>query len=454
MNICVIGAGAYGCYAVDLISKIHPSAFITIIEVGDSTIRSEKEMGLLSILKKHSYSGLSKGRFFGFGGSTDRWGGQLLNYSSFDFSNPNLFMKQIVELNEKYKQDVFSTFGLKNIESERAINEVIFIKTGVWLSVFKRNFFKFFKITTKKKVHIISNARVSKLEFNGKKILGVYFQKDGIEKKVISDFFFLTVGAFETARLMLSSGLINGDKVFFSDHLSQKAFKINGSTYIGKDDFLFKLDGLSLITKRIIGEVNDNSFYIHPVFNTDNIFFQNLKLLLFKRQHNIRVFFCLLRSLPDALRFFWSVFYHKKLYISGNEWHLYIDIDNPSFESYVELSSALDRYGVNGLNVCYSIGSEAVKIFEKAKNEMLKYLKLNKVDFEVLMNEIDIDSIEDIYHPHGMFEFEDLDTYFNQFENLLMVNTGVLPRSGGINPTAALFPILEEFIRCQLKSRI
>ena len=43
-------------------------------------------------------------------------------------------------------------------------------------------------------------------------------------------------------------------------------------------------------------------------------------------------------------------------------------------------------------------------------------------------------------------DFEDIDDYFNKYKNMIIFNTGVLPRSGGINPTAALLPLIEEFI--------
>ena len=34
-----------------------------------------------------------------------------------------------------------------------------------------------------------------------------------------------------------------------------------------------------------------------------------------------------------------------------NEWFLYIDIENPSLESYITLSKEKDKFGVSGLDV-------------------------------------------------------------------------------------------------------
>ena len=72
-----------------------------------------------------------------------------------------------------------------------------------------------------------------------------------------------------------------------------KVFKIKGSTVIGNEDFVFRMRGTSLITKRMIGEVNgidtvgmamqkDCSYYVHPVFNLKFPFFVVMKEMLFK----------------------------------------------------------------------------------------------------------------------------------------------------------------------------
>jgi hypothetical protein len=37
---------------------------------------------------------------------------------------------------------------------------------------------------------------------------------------------------------------------------------------------------------------------------------------------------------------------------------------------------------------------------------------------------------------------------------MLVVNTGILPRSGGINPTAALLPIIDEFINEKFSKKV
>ncbi|MDV7140212.1 hypothetical protein R3X28_15070 [Maribacter sp. TH_r10] len=455
MNICVIGSGAYGSYTIDALLNKYPNANITLFDVGDATIKSEKEIGYLSNLKRRIYKGLSDGRYFGFGGATDKWGGQLLTFTKNDFKNPNRFLSDVIKLNEKYKDTMLQKFNITNEHSEKFVTDVLFTKTGVWLSAFNRNFFKIFKIQQRKQVTIISNARVSHVKTNGdKRITKVYYIKDGIEKSSSFDFYFLTAGAFESARILLSSDIIPEKKVYFSDHLSQKIFKIKKSTYIGKEDFVFKMKGFSLITKRLIGEYNNCSFYVHPVFNMDFPFFQSLKTILFKKQITLQALKNIIISIPQAIGFAWTVLVHRRIYVYKNEWFLYIDIDNPTEDSFISLSKEKDAFGIRGLDVTYSIGEDAAGVYKKAKDEVIGHLTRSKVDFEVLAEEIDVQNTEDIYHPHKMFLYDDMEDYYTEFDNMLLVNTGILPRSGGINPTAALLPLIDEFINEKLINKL
>jgi hypothetical protein len=61
----------------------------------------------------------------------------------------------------------------------------------------------------------------------------------------------------------------------FADHVSMKAFQINNSRPIlFNTDLKYIIYKQSLITNRIIGEINSSAYYITPVFNQDFIFFK------------------------------------------------------------------------------------------------------------------------------------------------------------------------------------
>jgi hypothetical protein len=453
MNVCVVGAGTYGSYIINSLQMKYPNIKITLFDVGDSIIRSEKEIGYYSSLKQSIYSGLTDGRWFGFGGASTKWGGQLLTFSLNDFANPTIFMRDIVRLNECYKKLLLNKFNIENNYEEKRTTKELFTKTGVWLSYFGRDFYKHFKVDKRKNVTIISNARVTRLEtINGKKVTKIYFKQKGVEKESIFDFYFLASGAFECARMLMNSKILSSDKVMFSDHLSQKVFKIKHGTMIGNEDFVFRITGTSLITKRLVGEIDGFSFYAHPVLNTDFPFFQSLKTLLFKRQFSIKAILNLFQNIPEEIAFIYNILIKRKMYVLNKEWYIYIDIENPTQTSYVTLSKEKDKFGELGLDVFYSIGEKSKVIFNKSKELIKQHLIECGTDFEECFESINIQNSEDIYHPYGMFSnYKNVEEYFKHYENMLIVTTGILPRAGGINPTAAVLPLVDEFIEKYMK---
>ncbi len=330
MKIAVLGAGTYGSYVINSLLEKYPDADITLFDVGDKNCKSESEIGYYSSLKNSLYKGLTDGRFFGFGGASVKWGGQLLTFTDNDFRHPDQFMRDVTALDGKYKDRMLAKFDIENKFPEKHISDGLFTKTGVWLSALHHDFFKWFKINKRKQVTIKANHRVVRLESrNGKEIDAIIYLKEGKEEREAFDFYFLTAGAFECARILLCSELVDGDKVFFSDHLSQKVFKIKKTTVIGDEDFVFRMRGTSLITKRMVGEIDNCSYYVHPVFNLKFPFFESVKQILFKRHFEWKYLMNVFRDIPNVMGFAWSVLVKRKMYVMNDEWFLYIDIENP-----------------------------------------------------------------------------------------------------------------------------
>lgn len=458
MKIAVLGAGTYGSYVINSLIEKYPEAEITLFDVGDKNVKSEEQIGFYSKLKKAMYKGLTDGRYFGYGGASDKWGGQLLTYTDNDYKNPDAFMQDVIRIDKARKDEMLAKFKIENKFPENHVSEQLFTKTGVWLSALHRNFFHWFKVDKRKQVKIMNHCRVVRLESkNGKDIDAVVYTDGKTEHTATFDYYFLTSGAFESARVLMSSGLLP-EKVHFSDHLSMKVFKIKGSTVIGNEDFVFRMRGTSLITKRMIGEVTnvntdgresaqkDCSYYVHPVFNLKFPFFVVMKEVLFKHHFEFKYILTALKDIPHCLAFAWAVLVQRRMYVMDNEWFLYIDIENPSLDSYISLSKEKDAFGVQGLDVYYDAGKDAEAVFNQAKKDALDHLKKNGVNYEVLAEEINVQTCEDIYHPYAMYDFKNVEDYYTRWNNMLVVTTGCLSRSGGINPTAAMLPVVDEFI--------
>ena len=448
-EVCIIGCGTYGSYIAKKLSKFDVK--ITIIDVGNSKIKSEQEIGYNSNLLSSNYEGLSKGRFFGLGGTSSKWGGQLLFFSEKDFSQPTPFLKSIVNLNIKHKDKVLKNFGVSDYVEDQIFNDDFFIKSGIWLSYFKRNLFKYFKIKKQNNVKIIPNSRVIKIEFeNNKSVNRITYLSNGIEKFLTADYFYLTTGAFESSRLLLCSGGIKEKNLKFSDHYSKKFVKINGSPNINNIDFTFKFNkDFSLRTTRLVGELTNNnlSYFVHPIYNSEFDFFQNFKTILFKKKYDIKIIFNIIKDLPSVFKFIYFLTFLKKLFIKNDTWYLQIDIEGHIEDSDFMLSNKLDKFNQNGIDINVISVDKLKSSFLEIENKILNLLKINNIKYEICENDILINKIEDTYHPYRiMSNFGDIDDYYNHFNNMLVVNTGILPRVGGINPTASLFPIIEQHI--------
>ncbi len=446
-SIAVIGGGAYGSYVVNKLQEVGKSEHVTLFEIGNEQVKDEDAIGVGTNLTGANYTGLKSGRFFCFGGATRKWGGQLLTFSKNDISHPTQWMKDIIELDEKYRDIVFDRFGFKNKFEEKHVTNDLFTKTGTWLGYYDRNLYGYLKAG--KKSFVKSGYRVSKLivEPETHNIKGIeLISKEGKIKHAFYSYYFLTAGAFESNRIILSSGLV--DSIHFSDHLSQKVFEVRGKPVIGGEDYHFGVQGSSLITKRMIGEADGVSFFANPIFNADFPLFQNMKQLMFKGNFSLKIIGSIIKDIPSAFGFAWSMLVKKKIYVYKNRWQIFIDIENACLDSKIKLADEKDKWGVNKLDVNFIIGNDSKHVYDVAKRKVKEYLDANGVNYTVVADEIHVEKSEDTYHPYGMFlsDCTSKEVYYNYFPNMLMVNTGILPRAGGINTTATCFALIEDFI--------
>lgn len=448
----VMGAGTYGSYISNLLSIIYPHEEIDLFDVGNEKLMNESEAGYLSNITNSPYEGLQKARFFGYGGASVKWGGQLLTFSDNDFSSPDNYLKDIVDINKKYKDKVLSRFKLENKIAEVRINKHLFTKTGIWLSYFHRNLFKYFRIKENRKINIIPNSRITRILSDKKHITGFEYIHNNKLYTTHYDQYFLTSGAFESSRILINSGLSNTkNSMPFSDHLSQRAFKVKSGIKMGNIDFRFLVRGASLVTKRFIGEVDGYSFYSQPICNEDFPFFKDLKKLLFGHKFRMEIIINIIKNIPQCITFAWYMIVLKKMYVYNNEFYLQIDIEAPRESGKITLNEKRDKYGEKSMDVDLSILPKTGELFTKARAILKDYLDHNNVEYEELPFSTSAEKYEDVYHPFGMFcDFNSVNEYFTRFDNMLVVNTGILPRAGGINSTCAVMPLIEEYINNKL----
>jgi len=461
-TICIIGAGTYGSYLAHAVSEKYKDVQIHLFEVGNKQSKSETEAGFLSEVNQGEYKGTSHGRYFGLGGTSAKWGGQLLFFSQRDFSNPGA-MKEVVECNLRYKNKVLRRF-FENIPvlEDKEFEEGLFIKQGIWLKFSQRNLYKHFQISKRANIKVHQNIRVVKINSEGHRIKSITVllphQQTAVEFH--ADIFYLTSGAFESLRLLHASNFIDLNKKpgGFSDHITLRCFELSSKvTRLAAHDFRFRFVNGSMITARLVGETDNVSFYIHPIFNENFKFFQFLKQVLFKGKFSLSQLFQVGKQALFIVPFVYHYLVNKKLYLYGS-WYINIDIELSNSKNSIQLLDKLDQYNQNGLNLTYHLSNDTVDKILAVKQKVKKML----MEADVKFREIDNSTAssfksEDVYHPYGLFSYLEGKTIYdvyNPVKNLFLFNTGLLQRSGGINPTASVFCLIEYHVERVLNTLI
>lgn len=157
-KICIIGCGTYGAYLIKRLSEqFGQTVEITVVEMGNETIKNESEIGI------EAESGVARaaqqGRYFGLGGTSARWGGQVLFFDERDNPTGDKDWQTIVEINNRYRRQVLQNI-LGNVPKIDALmHDTGDEKTGVWLKYTKRNLFKALDKNLLTTVNIIKNRR-------------------------------------------------------------------------------------------------------------------------------------------------------------------------------------------------------------------------------------------------------------------------------------------------------
>jgi len=448
-KICIVGAGTYGSYLANAIQECSPNTSIVLIETGGQLVKSEEEIGFSSLLKEKSYNAASKGRFFGLGGTSAKWGGQLLFFSENDCIL-DASMDPIKQMNYKHKDKVLARF-FENapVLEEKRVGRDLYIKSGIWLQFNKRNLFTYFQLAKKPKIEVITNARVKKINFTNPKVDSITILRDGIEQYIQADTFYITCGALETMRLLAKSGLFNLEEETrgFADHISTRCFSVQQlPPILCGHNFMYKFVGGSLVTSRIIGELDGIAFYMQPVFNEQFVFFQVLKNIMFKGQFSIVQLLRAAKQFLHLFPFISNYILKKQLYVYKN-WEINIDIEIKDSNNFINHSIQRDSFGIQGLDIFFNIPESTIQNIDKAKGIIRDLLKKEGLPFtEVAMNSSAL-KLEDTYHPYKMYNQKmGIQERFNPLDNLYVCHTGILDRAGGLNPTAVLFCMLEDHV--------
>lgn len=81
-DVCIAGAGAAGLYLANRLART--GLEVVVLEAGGEKCLDGAEVGIEPVLSGSRYGGTAEGRAFGLGGTTARWGGQLIPHAGAD----------------------------------------------------------------------------------------------------------------------------------------------------------------------------------------------------------------------------------------------------------------------------------------------------------------------------------------------------------------------------------
>ena len=244
-NVCILGGGTAGLF---LAQSLKDSGInVIVIELGGASTRDADASFKTPNFTNQIYRGALKGRVSGLGGTSSKWGGQMIGLRESDFNLHDGVADKVTwpvskqELRPFYKK-VATTLGFDNpsfsfkktkafhIFDKSLLSDLFDIRISTWIPFRKRNFSHAFRkiLGRKENIEIWTNAKLSSFknavwEENRLSKLTLY-GPDGQTLVVTSDHFVLALGAIETTKyvsqIMALRGIHHPFESPFCDHIS------------------------------------------------------------------------------------------------------------------------------------------------------------------------------------------------------------------------------------------
>jgi hypothetical protein len=456
---------------------------VSLIETGNySADNQDLKLSQPNFLDQE-YRGAKLGRVFGLGGTSSKWGGQMIALSKSDFEGNQASFKYPWPIDDSdivsYYKTVFKTLGLRDYDnedknicstqkliSESLLDNIFNLRVSSWIPFKKRNFFKGFKSTLKnsKLIDVWLDCKLESLNdgsWHNRSIQNLTFVgKDNRKLIVSSKKFVITMGALESSRqiLMLQKNLGSEDKITqsFCDHISVCV----GELELGdKNKFysyfspFFKngiMKSLRLeLTNNAQSNLGVNSAFVHFVSEPKKGSVIYLIRSIARKIQGERIKFSLkdfslIKSIKDLIIIAgWRLSKGKLLLSYGNRINVLIDLEQePDMENTIDLSER------NELNLSWKIRNKdklsAIKIannFEKNWNASDKLKKIGEIKLNS-PHDIQTANYFDVYHPTCSLPFGknesksilDINLRAWKTSNLYVSSTAIFPRAGSANP--------------------
>lgn len=498
-DICVIGAGTAG---LALVRELLSSGYtVVVLESGGTTVEEETQQLYDCTIAGLPHRGYLHGRFRTLGGTSTRWGGQLLPLTALDIDHREwigavAWPVTYADL-QAYYQRVEHLFGVDGGPYEpETLNRWPIHRTDFDASQFTARYAKWPPFARRnlarlvgedcaesRSVEVVLHANVTEIALSddGTRVVQVQARTlDGAAIHVKAKHFVVATGTLETIRLLLASrGLAPGGIGNHSGHLGknfQDHLSIRGAELFPRSlrDFEnrfapFFIDS-TMRTARLELSANIQrdrkllSCFGQVLFETpDDSGFAELRegLRRLQARHNpwpsVKGWTNILRDIPNMCRLGASRFLKQRVaYPDNARFHLQVDVEQcPNAESIVSLGHDRDALGMPMLTINWRIKS-------LEKRTMQEYVRLFRHEWErldlgdarwnqKLFEEGDrwLENVIDVYHQTGgtaMSEHPsggvaDPQLRVHGVANLFLASCSVFPSAGSANPTFTLLAL-------------
>lgn len=498
-DICVIGAGTAGLALVrELLSSGHT---VVVLESGGITVEEETQQLYDCTVVGLPHRGYLHGRFRTLGGTSTRWGGQLLPLTALDIDHREWISAAAWPVTyadlQDYYQRVEQLFGVDGDPYEpEALNRwpihgtdfdanQFTVRYAKWPPFVRRNLARVVgkDCAESTSVEVVLHANVTEISLSDDGIRVVQVRArtlDGAAIDVKAKHFVVATGTLETIRLLLASrGVVPGGIGNHSGHLGknfQDHLSLRGAELFPRSIRSFEnkfapffIDG-TMRTARLELSANIQrdrkllSCFGQVLFETpDDSGFAELREGLRRLQArrnpwpSVRGWTNILRDIPNMCRLgAVRVLKQRVAYPDNARFHLQVDVEQcPNSESTVSLGHECDALGIPMLRLDWRIKRlEKRTMQEYVRRFRLEWERLDLGDArwnEKLFEEGDrwLEDVIDVYHQTGGTSMSerpsggvaDPQLRVHGIANLFLASCSVFPSAGSANPTFTLLAL-------------
>lgn len=500
-DICIIGSGVAGL----LLAKefIDTDTRVLVLEGGGKKDEVQSQKLYSSEVVGLEHDGIHNGRFRVYGGSSTRWGGQLMTSRKEDFDEKSYLpysgwpisrkdietyyprAEAIMRVNTKtYENDLWDDFDVKPIPFDKDRFQYRFSK---WASFKNRNLAKYVGPLCKSSmnVNVLLHANVTEILLNqdGSSVESVSISSyKGKRASVKAKIFIVCAGTIDTARLLLASksttknGVGNDNDLvgrYFQDHISYRVARLKPKTSkIFSETFnpFYRTSTMHSCKLDLSPEMQDklecSHVMGHVVFDySEESGFYEFRKVLRAVQSKKNPFptpmgaWRMLRFVDDFFRLFiGAIVIGRRFAPKNSKSYLQLEVEQvPSPDSRVMLSDKKDALGMPRVILDW-------KISEREKQSMRHYVEQFKVEWERLdLGEANWDIAKDLFEDGSAWLENCRDTFHQTgttrmskdpeqgvvdenlkvhgISNLYIASCSVFPTGGTANPTLTMMAL-------------